>query len=225
MTLGCGIFFVEEMQSLYESLFCHRTVDADGHRHDVAVLDQWRDIDRDLSFRHFGAPDDLVDGGLHRFRRRARGRRQQRYRRCRQRQRAGHLEKRSSRGVYSCVSSSSTSSETRSTSSICSRRQDRLVAKCGANAREALCLIIRRHDRFWVQMAGIDDAQPQLSSRGTVAGPRKVRGEIALEPLLRKRTAVAQQTEPDLPFDDDGASAFGDRPVVLSAIAVFRHRR
>src|SRR5262249_7933719 len=66
---------------------------------------------------------------------------------------------------------------------------------------------IRRHDRGRVDSARIDDPKPELALGPPLAGPREIRGEVALEALLRERAAVAEQAQAKLAIGDDRATA------------------
>ena len=58
-----------------------------------------------------------------------------------------------------------------------------------------------------LSLSTVDHAHPQLLDRPTRAGAFKVRSQIALEPLLRKRTGMAQQAQPDRAIEHDRAAA------------------
>ncbi len=70
--------------------------------------------------------------------------------------------------------------------------------------------IIGRHDGCGIEARGIDQPQPQLAFRPAAAGACKVRREVALEPLFRKRAAVAQ---------DAGAAALDHERAAARRIA------
>src|SRR5439155_23182434 len=88
------------------------------------------------------------------------------------------------------------------------RAQHRLGLKRGGDPRETVDSIIGRHDRVGVELARIHEAQPQLTLRPACTSSFEVRGECALELLLREGPAVAEQAEPHLAVNDDTAAAF-----------------
>jgi len=65
------------------------------------------------------------------------------------------------------------------------------------------------HDRGGIDPVGIDDPEPQLALGPPRAGSPEIGREVALEPLLRERPAVAEQAQTHLPVGDDRAAARG----------------
>ena len=53
------ISFVEDVDRLHIVSVAHRAVDADGHRHGIAVLDQRRHVEPDPPFRRWPSPMTL----------------------------------------------------------------------------------------------------------------------------------------------------------------------
>src|SRR5689334_16766513 len=82
------------------------------------------------------------------------------------------------------------------------RGEDRLAAHLRRDARQALGAIVRRHDRLRIGARGIDEPLADLSL-GEASGASQVGREVALEALLRKRPAMTEQAEADLPARDD----------------------
>src|SRR5690242_2557023 len=71
--------------------------------------------------------------------------------------------------------------------------QDRLAAPCLADPTEPVYPVIRRHDRVGLEVGGVDETQPQLALRITHGCAGQIRGERALEVLLRKWAGMTQQ--------------------------------
>ena len=79
-----------------------------------------------------------------------------------------------------------------------------------ADALQSVDAIIGRHDRRGIEAGRIDQPQPQLAFGPAAAGTGEAGREIALEPLFRKRAAVAE---------DAGAAAFEDQRAAARRIA------
>ena len=77
-------------------------------------------------------------------------------------------------------------------SSICSADRIGLPRQVAPTRDESVDAIIRRHDGRGIEAAGIDQPQPQLARRPAAAGAGEIGREVALEPFLRKRPAVAE---------------------------------
>src|SRR5262245_60340074 len=85
--------------------------------------------------------------------------------------------------------------------------QDGLAPPRRRYPRKPIGSMIRRHDRGGVDSARVDDPQAQLALGPALAGPREIGGEVALEALLRERSAVAEQAQAELTVGDDRAAA------------------
>src|SRR6266852_3282013 len=83
------------------------------------------------------------------------------------------------------------------------RAPDVLAAQRAAETREAFGLVVRGHDGVGVETARIDDPRADGALREARAHSLQVGREVALEPLLGERPAVAQQAQADLPAGDD----------------------
>jgi hypothetical protein len=65
---------------------------------------------------------------------------------------------------------------------------------------------IGRHDRLRVQAAGCRPGAGAADRAPAHACTGQIGSEVALEALIRKRPAVAEEAEPDLPVRDDRAA-------------------
>ena len=73
--------------------------------------------------------------------------------------------------------------------------EDRLAAPGGPTRVEPFDPIVCRHDRVRVEAGWVDKAQPELTLGPARAGPGRIRREVALESLLRKRAGMAEQAQ------------------------------
>src|SRR5262249_39731016 len=86
--------------------------------------------------------------------------------------------------------------------------EQRLTAECRRYAIQTSNAVVRRHDGLWIDTAGINYPQPQLTFVGARSDACQIRASCALKFLLWERSSMAQQTKPDLPLDHDGAPLF-----------------
>src|ERR1043166_2167301 len=86
-------------------------------------------------------------------------------------------------------------------------REDRLAPKCRHHVVQSVDAVVGRHDGLRIETARVDYPQPQLAHRPTRTGAREIRRQIALQLLLGKRPAVAQQAKPDAAVDHNRATA------------------
>src|SRR5206468_11155422 len=84
-------------------------------------------------------------------------------------------------------------------------RQDRLAAPQRPDAIKAVDAIIGRHDGLRIEAGRVHQPEPKLALGRAAAGTGKIRRQVALELLLGKWAAVAEDASAGT-FDDEGAS-------------------
>src|SRR5215218_342205 len=85
-------------------------------------------------------------------------------------------------------------------------RQDRLAAPGCSDPMEAVHAVIGRHDGRGIEPGRVHQPEPKLALGRAAAGTGKVRRQVALEFLLGKWAAVAQDASAGT-LDNEGASA------------------
>ena len=83
--------------------------------------------------------------------------------------------------------------------------EKRLALEGRSHPGQPVDSVVGRHDRVRIEPARIDDAQAQLTFAPARAGSLQIGRQRPLKFFFRKRSAVAEETEAQLPIADEAA--------------------
>src|SRR6516164_5647769 len=175
--IGLRVFLVEDVDALDVVGLRHRALDRHGQRYSIAVLDDRRQFELDLSGLQRSFADQLTDRLCHRpLRRTGRGRERGEPGSGRRRQDPAASQQMlpTTHGLWG-ISITRAESQERYHILDLLGGQDRLAAPRVTDPGETLYPVIWRHDGVGVEARGIDQAQSQLTFGPARTRPGQIR--------------------------------------------------